>query len=242
MSDTTEGDLDTGQETEPKSPPVAPAQGETQGSTPAPADTAETEPAEPKAEEAEKQSRREARAFATLRRENRELYRRLGGMEAMLQQAFQQQQAPPNPDNGAPPRPNPPPPQDTSQDELNRSILERIEDEGEEYEKVVEKITDPKFPISTAMRDYLATSENPAALARVLADDPDTARRISLLRSDGAVDRAMGRLETRATAKPVPKVTRAPPPPRTVGGSSSVRPDPAKMSMDEYAEWRLKRS
>ena len=230
VSDTTEG-VDNGEENKPQSPPVAP-QGEPPASTPAPGDTPETPSDEPKPEdEGEKQSRREARAFATLRRENRELYRRLGGLEAMLQQV----QQPPAPDGTTPQRQTPPP--DPAVEELNRSILERIEDEGGEYGEVVEKITKPDFPITVAMRDYLATSKNPAAVAKVLADDPKEARRISLL-SDRAADRAMEQLEARTAQKPAPRTTRALPPVRTVGGSSSVRPDPAKMDMDDYVKWR----
>ncbi|HXI68432.1 MAG TPA: hypothetical protein VNH41_10865 [Steroidobacteraceae bacterium] len=229
MSDTTEG-VDNGEENKPQSPPVAPAQGEPPVSTPAPVDPTEPDAEEQKAEEARKQSRSEARAFATLRRENRELYRRLGGLEAMLQQV----QQPPAPD-GTPQRQTPPP--DPAVEELNRSILERIEDEGGEYGEVVEKIAKPDFPITVAMRDYLATSKNPAAVAKVLADDPKEARRISLL-SDRAADRAMEQLEARSAQKPAPRTTRALPPVRTVGGSSSVRPDPAKMDMDDYVKWR----
>ncbi len=237
MSDPTEGDIDTGQETDPKSAPVAPpVGGEQPGSTPAPGDTPAPETDEQKAETAEKQTRREARAFATLRRENRELYRRLGGLEAMLHQAAQP------PANGEVPAQRPStPPVNEAVDELNRSILDKIEDEGKEYEEVVEKITDPKFPISVAMRDYLATSDKPAVMAKALADDPREARRISLL-SDRAADRAMEQLEARVSAKPVPRTTRALPPVRTVGGSSSVRTEPGKMGMDDYAKWFKTRS
>jgi len=106
---------------------------------------------------------------------------------------------------------------------------------------VVEKITAPTFPISVAMRDYLATAKNPAPLAKALADNPTEARRISLL-GERAADRAMEQLETGLNGpKAVPRTTKALPPVRTVGGSISVRQDPGKMSMDEYAEWRMKR-
>lgn len=237
MSDPREGDLDNGTQPDEQSPPVAPGQGDTPGSTPASGDTP-APPDEPKPDEAEKQSRREARAFATLRRENRELYRNLGRLEAMLQQQRQ-----PQTDETEPPQRTPQaPPQFVSEAEaeLNRSILEKIEDEGPEYEKVVEKITVPGYPISTAMRDYLATSKNPAAVAKALADDRKEAQRISIM-GDRAADRAMEQLEARVASKPAPRTTRAPAPVRTVGGSSSVRPDPSKMSMEEYAEWRHKR-
>ena len=232
MSDITEGVDNEPQPVDPK-PVAPPAGGEQPESTPAPGDTPAPEP-EPKPEEGEKQTRREARAFATLRRENRELYRRLGGLEAMLQQAAPQAPA----GDGTPPQRQSTPPNE-AQEELNRSILDKIEDEGDEYEKVVEKITAPNFPISVAMRDYLATSKNPAPIAKILADEPAEARRISLL-GERAADRAMEQLEARVSAKAPPRTTKAPAPVRTVGGSSSVRSEPAKMSMDDYVAWRSK--
>ncbi len=229
MSDITEGVDNEPQPVDPK-PVAPPAGGDTPESTPAPGDTPAPEP-EPKPEEGEKQTRREARAFATLRRENRELYRRLGGLEAMLQQT----QQPPAADGTPQPRQSTPPSE--AQEELNRSILDKIEDEGDEYEKVVEKITAPNFPISVAMRDYLATSKNPAPIAKILADEPAEARRISLL-GERAADRAMEQLEARTAQKAAPRTTKALPPGRTVGGSSSVRSEPSKMDMDSYVKWR----
>ena len=237
MSDPKEGDIDNGPQPVEQSPSVAPSDdGEPQGSTPAPGDTPAAEPEEPKAEEAEKQSRREARAFATLRRENRELYRRLGGMEAILQQQLQQAQSPEGTGQTRSP------PVNEGQEELNRSILDKIEDEGEEYEKVVEKITAPNFPISVGMRDFLATSDKPAIVAKFLADNPAEARRISLL-SDRAADRAMEQLEARVAPKAAPRITKAPPPVRTVGSSGRSGLNElydSKTSMDRYAELRKK--
>ncbi len=136
-----------------------------------------------------------------------------------------------------------PSPQDEAQADLNRSIVERIEGAGEEYEEVVEKITASNFPMTVAMRDYLATSERPADVAKALAEDPKEARRISLL-SDRAADRAMERLEARAKApKPAPKTTQAPPPVPTVGGRSTPEFDGEKASMDDYAKhWHARQA
>ncbi len=234
MSDITEGVDNEPQPVDPK-PVAPPAGGDTPESTPAPGDTPAPEP-EPKPEEGEKQTRREARAFATLRRENRELYRRLGGLEAMLQQAAPQ--APSG--DGTPPQRQVQQAPSQLDELIIQPLIEKIEDEGPEYEKAVETITSKGYPISEAMRDFLATSKNPAQLAKALADDRNEAQRIYLL-GERAADRAMEQLEARVSAKAPPRTTKAPPPVRTVGGSSSVRSDPAKMSMEEYAEWRSKR-
>jgi hypothetical protein len=188
-------------------------------------------------DKADRIARREAGAFNRLRKEYRELNRQYGYMQAQLEALRSGGQQP----NGEAVPQQGRSPSGPDKSELNRSVIEKIEDEGAEYEAVIEKITAPNFPISDAMRDYLAVSKNAAQVARLLADEPKEAAKIFLL-GERAADRAMEQLEARATAaKAAPRTTRALPPPRTVGGSSSVRADPAKMSMDEYAEWRLKR-
>lgn len=244
MSDTP---LDGAPETVAPSETVAPLPngnaGEPQGSTPASVDTTAPGQAKPEAEEADKQSRRDARAFATQRRENRELHRELGYMRAQMEAIRAANGQQPSEGEAAPPQRQiqSPPPADAAQGELNRSILERIEDAGEEYEAVVEKITASTFPMTVAMRDFLATSDKPAEVAKLLADDPKEARRISLL-GERAADRAMERLEARASAKPALKTTNAPPPVPTVGGRSVANFDESKASMEEVAAvWKAKR-
>lgn len=235
MSDTS-NTVDTAPNAGNPSEAAPPSASDPQGSAPAPDVTSAPPSAQPEGDQPDKQSRREARAYANLRRENRDLYRRLGGMEAMLAQ-MQQSHTPPAAEGDQEPRQaRAPAPADTeAQGDLNRSIIERIEDAGEEFEAVVETITARGFPISTAMRDYLATSERPHDVAKALADDPKEARRISLL-GERAADRAMERLEAKSSAKPAPKTTKAPPPVPTVGGRSTPEFDPHKSSMDDYAK------
>ncbi len=224
------------------STPTAPAglAGETQGSVPASVDTT-VPPAETDQEKSDRQAKREARALATQRRENRDLHRRLGYTQARLEAleaASGQQQ--PSEGGAAPPQRQTRSPIDDAQAELNRSILERIEDAGEEFEKVVETITG-NFPMTTVMRDYLATSDKPAEVAKWLADNPGEAQRISLL-GERAADRALERAERNLTAKPPPKTTKAPPPVPTVGGRSTPSFDPETASMDDYAAHWKKRN
>ena len=89
-------------------------------------------------------------------------------------------------------------------------------------------------------KSYSVFLHEPGPVAKALSEDRKEAARISVL-GERAADRAMEQLEARVASKPAPRTTRAPAPVRTVGGSSTARQDPAKMSMDEYAEWRLKR-
>jgi hypothetical protein len=224
------------------SEPVAPPNqaGETQGSTPAPVDT--TVPSEPTPAQAEQSPRRD-RAFAAMRRENKELHRQFGYMQAQMEalRGSVTQQAPAEGDQ-PPQQRQTRSPVDDAQAELNRSILERIEDAGEEYEAVVETITAASFPLSMAMRDFLATSDKPAEVAKLLADDPKEARRISLL-GERAADRAMEQLQARVSAKAAPKTTKAPPPVPTVGGRSTPEFDPKTADMDDYApHWHARRA
>ncbi len=240
MSDT-ETLVDNATESVATSTPTAPANvaGETQGSVPASVDTT-VPPVETDQEKSDRQARREARALATQRRENRELHRELGYMRAQMEAIKAANGQQPSEGEAAPPQRQQTrsSPRDEAEAELNRSIVERIEDAGEEYEAVVEKITAPGFPLSVAMRDFLAVSDKPAELAKLLADDPKEARRISLL-GERAADRALEQLQARASAKPAPKkTTQAPPPVPTVGGRSTAEFDPNTASMDEYVAHR----
>ena len=236
MSDTP---IDNAPETVAPSATVAPS-GDTQGSTPAPADTAANGNAEPKGEEPDKQSRRESRAFATQRRENRDLHRQIGRLEAMIEGLRPQSQSP---EDGQPPQR-----QITPQDraafqrnaEITSMMTERLEDAGDEiegFDKVMATITSPTFPGTVTMRDFLMETERPAEMAKWLADNPQEARRISLL-SDAVATRALERAEARL-AKPAPKTTKAPPIGPSVGGRSTAAFDPGKTDdMDEYkAYW-----
>lgn len=224
------------------STPVAPPSqaGEAPVSTPAPVDTTASE-AEPKGETPEKQSRRESRAFATIRRENRELYRRLGAMEERLAQGQQQPPA-----EGEQPIPRVQVDRTAQEEhaEAAQSVLERLEDAGQDiegFDEVLETLTDPKrMSVSRTMRDFLGESDHPAQLAQWLTKNRDEAKRISRLEPAVAV-RALEKVEAKLAAAPKPapkKVTGAPPPVSTVGGGSNASFDPVKADMADYAAWR----
>lgn len=232
-------DVDNATETVPNSTPAAlPTGSDPQGSAPAPADTAATE-GKAEGDEPDKQSRRESRAFATQRREIRELNRQLGHLQAQLEmrptaEGDQNPQARITPEQAA---------YIQQQREIAATVVEQLEDAGEGidgFDKVIKTITGNDFPMTTVMRDYLGESDRKAEMAQWFADSPEEARRISRLTEALAV-KAMERAESKL-GKAAPRTTRALAPVRTVGGSASATPDPAKMSMDDYATWRLKRS
>lgn len=218
--------------------------GDPQGSAPASVDTTATPAPEEGDKPEAKQSRRESRAFAAQRRENRELHRQLGYLQAQMEslRAPSQQQTEGEP---APQQQRQSSQTDIaaslSEQETSRSILERIEDAGEDiegFDKVMETITARNFPISAVMRDFLGESEKPAQVAKWLSENPKEARRIAGL-SDVMAVRALERAEASiAKAKPAPRTTQAPAPLSTVGGSSKAVFDPSKGTMDDYDKWR----
>jgi hypothetical protein len=123
--------------------------------------------------------------------------------------------------------------------ERNARLAERLVQSGkgiEGFEDVMADITEPTFPISATMRDYLEESANPAHMAQWMADNRAEARKIYGLNSAAAV-RALEKVEAQIAPKPAPNATKAPPPVPTVGGRTVTQADPAKMSMDEYAAY-----
>lgn len=238
--------VDTGATPSVASTPAAPptVASDTQGSAPAPVDTTANGP-ESKGTEPDKQSRRESRAFATLRRENREMARQLGYLQAQYE-AFNRQppqtqteREPQQEGRQAPPQPT----VNRREIEATEAFRERLEDAGEDiegFDGVMEIITSASFPGTVAMRDFLMETDKPADMAKWLADNPKEARRISLL-SDAGQWRALERAEAKL-AKPAPRTTQAPPPVPTVNGRSTPAFDPDKASMEEYAaHWKAKK-
>jgi hypothetical protein len=235
-------ELDSATETVAVSTPVAlPTQvSDPQGSTPASeVPSASNAPPSPEEEAERKQRRSESKANANLRRENRDLQRAMGRLEERLESISQSL---PRPEGGEAQRQGRPPEQsavDRAFVEHADSVLERIEDAGEEiegFDKVLDKIKDPQLPINRVMLDFLAETDKPAHLAQWFADNPDEVRRISRL-SDAVAVRALERAEAKL-AKPAPrKTSSAPPPPPTVGGRSTASFDPDKASMEEYAAY-----
>jgi len=96
--------------------------------------------------------------------------------------------------------------------------------------------------IGQVLREAIADSDVPADVAMALAKDKDAQEAIAKARTPAAVARVVGRLEARlSAAPPQPKPTAAPPPPpRLAKGAAAAVADPAKMSADDYYNWRMK--
>jgi hypothetical protein len=235
--------IDIATETVAPSPEVAPPPGgEAPAPTPASADTAV--PGEPQPEQG-KRDRKVEKRISRLTQKVDSLSEQVGYWRGIAEaHARQPGQQPSN--EGEPPTERRQPASrnsaaDEAAAELGRSIFARIEEAGEGiegFDEVMDKITADNFPINVAMRDYLATSDRPAEVAKYLAEHPKEAQQICAL-GERAADRAMERIEAKLAKAPPKKTTQAPPPVPTVGGRSTAEFDPEKASMDEYAaHWK----
>ena len=130
-------------------------------------------------------------------------------------------------------------------DERNARVAERLAEAGtaiEDFDEVMETITNPRFPVSTAMRDYLEDCEHPAHMAQWMAENREEARRIYGMNSVMAV-RELDKVAAKVAPKTQPKTSSAPPPVPTVGGRAVTTRDPEKMDMAEYASvWKARQA
>ena len=105
-------------------------------------------------------------------------------------------------------------------------------------------LRDPTLPITHAMREVIIDSPAGPELAYYLADNREAAQAIAALPPHLAA-LEMGRIEGRLSAlkevktRPVPVVSKAPPPPpRVEDVNVPVSKDPSQMSDAEFAKWR----
>ena len=118
-----------------------------------------------------------------------------------------------------------------------RANLEKDGKDIDGFDDVVETLFSPSFKvISPTMADFLMDeADHPALMAKWLTDNEDEAKRISELHPVKAVkelvrrDGLLGK-----TAKPV---TKAPPPPPSVSGSSRAPAGIETMSHDDIKKW-----
>lgn len=113
----------------------------------------------------------------------------------------------------------------------------------DDFEAVVQS---PDLIMTEAMVDAAMEGPDPQDVFYHLANNKEEAARIAELTPIAAA-REIGKIELRlsegkkAPKAPEPKrVTKAPEPIKPIGGKEYVEKHPKDMSMDEYAEWRLK--
>lgn len=106
----------------------------------------------------------------------------------------------------------------------------------------------PSLPITPAVAAVIVDTDNPAAIAYYLGQNPNEAAAIAQM-SELQMGRAIGRIEAKLSAPPASNqprqpeprtVTRAPAPVTTLSGSPAVKKTYDDMSMREYDEQRRK--
>ena len=116
-----------------------------------------------------------------------------------------------------------------------RDNLNKVSDKYDDFEDVV---TNPKLPITPAMRDALGESDNGGELAYYLGTHISEAAEIAQMTPIQQV-KAIDRLE--AKLKESPKVSNAPKPLDPIGGKGkTVTVNLANASMDDYMALRKK--
>jgi hypothetical protein len=235
--------IDIATETVAPSPEVAPPPGgEAPAPTPASADTAV--PGEPQPEQG-KRDRKVEKRISRLTQKVDSLSEQVGYWRGIAEaHARQPGQQPSNEGEPTAERKQPASRNSAADEaaaELGRSIFARLEEGGkeiEDFDEVMETITQPNFPINETIRDYLAIADNPAQLAQWMSENRTEVRRIASL-SPAVATRALEKQDAKLAKAPSKKTTQAPPPVPTVGGRSTAEFDPEKASMDEYAaHWK----
>jgi hypothetical protein len=103
------------------------------------------------------------------------------------------------------------------------------------FAKAWQVVSADNFPVSPAMGDFIAESDDPASLIEYLASNHDEAKRLYRA-SPHEVARALARVEAKLVSAPPARTPQAPPPPPTVGGRSTPRVDLARLASQKDAE------
>jgi hypothetical protein len=116
------------------------------------------------------------------------------------------------------------------------AFLEKAEKAAERYPDFQAVVSNPSLPISEAMAEFIAESDQSADLAYHLGKNPMKAAQIAQMSPIKAA-RELARIETELSQPP--KTSNAPPPINPIGSNkSSGQKDPADMSPSEFAKWR----
>ncbi len=150
------------------------------------------------------------------------------------------------------------------QDAKSAQKAKEAESEQERAKRYLESVqafaeTHPDFyevfhgglPVSESMAQAITETDNPAAIAYYLGQNPEEAARIAAMSPTGA-SRAIGRIEAKLESQAAPvavdtarqpetkTVTKAPPPVTTLSGAPPVVKDLTEMSMADYDAQRRK--
>jgi hypothetical protein len=127
--------------------------------------------------------------------------------------------------------------QQQEQREIASTWSQRVAQATAELPDFEDVIASSDVPMSDVMRQAIMDSDVGPKLAYYLATNPDDAHKIATMSHIGQV-RALGRIEAQLEQGTPKSVSTAPAPVKTVGGRSTVKVDPDKMTTDEWLKWR----
>lgn len=114
------------------------------------------------------------------------------------------------------------------------SDVNKAKAELPDYDDVVSNLD---FEAPPSMVQAILSADSPARVFHALGKAPDEARRIASLDPLSQI-KAIAKIEA-ALSRPAPQVSKAPPPGKPVGTSSSTgEKDPSDMSYDEFVKYR----
>lgn len=120
-----------------------------------------------------------------------------------------------------------------------RDEMDNDATEDPAFAKAWATVTADNFPISPAIRDFVAESDDPHSLIEWLANN--RAEAIKLYRADfGQVSRTLARVEAKLASAPPARTPQAPPPPPTLNGRSTPRVNMDRLAAATDAEAYIK--
>lgn len=126
--------------------------------------------------------------------------------------------------------------QQAEQMQRQQSWMEKVETVASSIPDYAEVVHSSEVEIAPHVQDALLDSDKGPELAYHMARNPEFADRLNRMSPTKAA-LELGRLEL-SLAAPAKPATKAPPPANPIRPSTTLSPDPAKMSMDEYVKWR----
>lgn len=125
------------------------------------------------------------------------------------------------------------------QGELNAHVNKSVDKAKDKYEDFEDVLADNGAFLKGAMLRLVSETDDPGEIAYYLANNPAEAKRISALNPVKAAV-ALGKLEAKLAAPAPKKVSKAPPPPGSVGNGKSQPKPTNKLSPDElYRKLRV---
>lgn len=121
--------------------------------------------------------------------------------------------------------------------EKRQKFSKSAKEAAKKYNDFNDVVSNPDIAISETMEQVILESEVGPDVLYHLGQNLDIALEIAQMPPHMAA-REIGKIEARLSIPAQKKTTNAPPPMKPLGGKSSSKPDPKKMSTAEWIKWR----